>query len=445
MPYGLDEPHTDDERVVARGQVEGVLARSLAGIAHARSSAASLTPARLARAAGELARLLGGQAPEQFFEHTWERDAALHRGALGEAEGLLACDEFEALVAVAAADSSSRVSIVDKIARPIAAGAGEAEAVASVFRAYHAGSTLLLTDLQRHWGPIAWLCRALEGELLDLGIHMAQRINANAYLTPARSQGFDIHYDDHCVFIVQLAGAKQWQVHAPRVELPIERCVAPIPADQLEPPILEATLVPGDVLYIPRGFPHAARTGSESSLHLTIGLHTLTWWALVHDALRSRPALRRSVPRSFGGRDAQAYFDDELAATLVVTHLDERIERKAAEWVARRVPVPRGRLRAIDGLRGDAIDAGTRVARVDGALCVVHRDGDDVVMQIPGATLRLPAVMEDALAFIACTPAFSPAELPLGRAAFDRVQLVRILIRDGLVEVVPAPGDEEAA
>ena len=388
------------------------------------------------------ASLLGHQAPEQFFAETWERDLALHRGAFAGADRLLTPDQFEALVTSAATERSSRLSIVDKIARPIPAGTDAAAAASSVFRAYHAGSTLLLTELEHHWRPITRLCRALEGELFELGVRMTRRIGANAYLTPARSQGFDVHYDDHCVFIVQLTGAKQWQIYAPRVELPLDRCTAPIPPHELDPPILDAELAPGDVLYIPRGFPHAARTRGEPSLHLTLGLTTLTWLALVQDALRECAPLRRSVPIALADGDAQTWFDRELRARLLVTGitgLGERLERKAADWALRLAPAPHGRLRAIDEVRLGAVGPGTRVLRVDGALCVVHRDGDHVVMQLPGATLRQPAAMEDAFAFIARTAAFTPDELPLGRAVFDRVQLVRILIRDGLLEIAPAP------
>jgi hypothetical protein len=133
-----------------------------------------------------LAKLLGGQAPEQFFAETWERKPALYRGGYADATELLTRDQLEALVVGAATESPSRLSIIDKIARPVTANGDEAAAVAAVFRAYHAGSSLLVTELQQRWRPITRLCRALEGELLGLGVRIAQRIGANAYLTPAR-------------------------------------------------------------------------------------------------------------------------------------------------------------------------------------------------------------------------------------------------------------------
>jgi hypothetical protein len=53
--------------------------------------------------------------------------------------------------------------------------------------------------------------------------------------------------------------------------------------------------------------------------------------------------------------------------------------------------------------------------------------------------------MEPVFAFIARSTAFSPAELPRGRAVFDAVELVAILIRDGLLAIAPARGDDEAS
>ena len=73
----------------------------------------------------------------------------------------------------------------------------------------------------------------------------------------------------------------------------------------------------GDCAYVPRGLMHDATTsGSEPSLHITVGLITRTWADLMLEAvseaaLRS-PELRRSLPaglcaRGFDRDDARAH------------------------------------------------------------------------------------------------------------------------------------------
>lgn len=65
---------------------------------------------------------------------------------------------------------------------------------------------------------------------------------------------------------------------------------------ELEEPLLELVLGPGEVLYVPAGFPHATDTvfppgspaslSSQASLHLTVGVDCLIW-GLTYAGLRS--------------------------------------------------------------------------------------------------------------------------------------------------------------
>ncbi|XP_022718182.1 bifunctional lysine-specific demethylase and histidyl-hydroxylase NO66-like isoform X5 [Durio zibethinus] len=107
---------------------------------------------------------------------------------------------------------------------------------------------------------------------------------ANLYLTPPNSQGLARHYDDHCVFVCQIFGSKQWKIFSqPNVQLP--RLYDPCNIqngegiDNSRADCYHFLLNEGDVLYIPRGFPHEACTHYSSpdgsaglSLHLTLGI-----------------------------------------------------------------------------------------------------------------------------------------------------------------------------
>jgi hypothetical protein len=120
-------------------------------------------------------------------------------------------------------------------------------------------------------------------------------VQANAYVTPRQSQGFNDHYDVHDVFVLQVSGEKHWRIRAPVHKWPTrdqpwtnyrER----VEAAAAETPLLDVTLREGDCLYLPRGYLHSATATEDVSAHLTLGVHTWTRAhlaeALVQEALR---------------------------------------------------------------------------------------------------------------------------------------------------------------
>ncbi len=174
---------------------------------------------------------------------------------------------------------------------PGGVGAGIADQVSDsrLVALFGDGATLVLQALHRVWPPIIDFVGALASEL-------GHPVQANAYVTPPQNQGFDDHYDVHDVFVLQVSGAKRWRIHAPVWESPLrdqpwtERRAA-VQRAAAEPPLIEAVLEPGDCLYLPRGFLHAATALGGVSTHLTLGVHTWTRYTLAEQltaqALRS--------------------------------------------------------------------------------------------------------------------------------------------------------------
>lgn len=84
------------------------------------------------------------------------------------------------------------------------------------------------------------------------------KVACNIYFTPKNQQTLPLHTDDHDVIVVQAFGTKKWRIyHKKSTKL-----------------LTEITMQPGDLLYIPSGFPHQALAESKS-LHLTFGLQTI--------------------------------------------------------------------------------------------------------------------------------------------------------------------------
>lgn len=160
----------------------------------------------------------------------------------------------------------------------------------ALLRLFAQGHTLVLQGLHRTHPPLLDFSQELAA---DLG----HPVQVNAYVTPAQSTGFSAHYDVHDVFVLQTAGAKRWRLYAPVHPHPLrdqpwqEREDAVAAAAQAEPS-LEVTLRPGDSLYVPRGWLHAATALGGVSTHVTVGVHV---WHRGHLAESLLDEARRAV------------------------------------------------------------------------------------------------------------------------------------------------------
>jgi hypothetical protein len=152
-----------------------------------------------------------------------------------------------------------------------------------VLEAYDEGASLVLQGLQ-HSDP------AMARLSTNLALELDQPVQLNAYLSPAAARGLDLHFDYHDVIVVQLSGTKAWRIWAPLVRslLPQKRGpgIAKPGWDEVGEPVIDVVVQPGDALVIPRGHPHAASTIDDESAHLTIGIMSLTWQALIGNRLR---------------------------------------------------------------------------------------------------------------------------------------------------------------
>jgi bifunctional lysine-specific demethylase and histidyl-hydroxylase NO66 len=304
--------------------------------------------------------------------------------------------------------------------------------VQAVYRAYTEGFTLIVNQVHRRSSPVALLCHGLQADL-------HHPVGANLYVTPARSQGFLPHADTHDVFIVQLHGTKEWHVSAPHLELPLANETA---GRQTLPDARTYELAPGDLLYLPRGFRHAALTGSSSSTHLTVGVEAFRW----RDVFREAIDLLAGDDVAFRAALPVQYFDEpfaservaDLASRLGVALGDESFlerarERMRSKLVATSVPAGFSRFSSLDALV--ALDAGSVVLRNPSVACVVRASDDEAIIEFLGNYVAGPRFLAPAFQFIATKDRFTVAELPGDLSLPDRLDLVGRLVSEGLLEV----------
>lgn len=131
------------------------------------------------------------------------------------------------------------------------------------------GATIVISGI----GTLCKSLKQLESYIEDLFGYPAQ---INSYYTSKISQGFNLHYDTHDVIILQVEGSKEWTIYN---EATYKYPLSEQPYFNKERPAGEGKTIlmkKGDILYIPRGFWHYAKTNDESSLHLTIDVFVKT-------------------------------------------------------------------------------------------------------------------------------------------------------------------------
>jgi ribosomal protein L16 Arg81 hydroxylase len=319
------------------------------------------------------------------------------------------------------------------------AGVGDTD---RILLEYQRGATILLQRLERSWPPLAVLCSNLE----QLFYHP---VDANAYLTPASSQGFGVHYDTHDVFILQLAGSKHWRLYEAPLRLPLES--QPFDQSDVHPGTLsrQIDLHAGDLIYLPRGTFHEALTSTCSSLHITVAITPHTWADLMADAVagvaRQDERFRESVPLgSLRGQDAgplKDRFEELLRILSERVNLAEVLDAMTDRFITERRPPLDGQLVQLEEL--GRLGLRTVVARRAGLLYRLASQQDKVMLVFSRKKITYPSEMEAALRYIA-----TGAELEVGSIpnldVVQRLLLVQRLVREGFLIVVRQPPQDES-
>lgn len=168
------------------------------------------------------------------------------------------------------------------------------------------GGSLILNAVNQIHPPLKRLAEEFERRFRDA-------VMVNAYIGFTKSRGFDVHWDDHEVFVLQIHGRKQWRVWGRSTEAPLFRDLMP---DDAPPQDLlwEGILEDGDLLYLPRGFWHAAQAVDGPTVHLSVGVDCRTGLDLLRwltRELRTSAAFRTNLPR-FGSVEERRELSRQL-------------------------------------------------------------------------------------------------------------------------------------
>jgi ribosomal protein L16 Arg81 hydroxylase len=201
---------------------------------------------------------------------------------------------------------------------------------------FQAGLTICARDLGRQLPAVDAFARALERQL-DLG----SSIMTSCYVSNI-GKGFGLHFDSNPVIVLQCEGSKRWLYgQTPAVTGPGHNVVASHERDVVEfvrerpwsrlripreQDLDEATLRPGDVLYLPAGTWHRAYAEAPSTAW-TFTLVQPSWFTLLDSLLwrrvRGDPVWRTSPPVGPDSGNGERWHERPEAREFIAARLAE--------------------------------------------------------------------------------------------------------------------------
>ncbi|HEX9337772.1 MAG TPA: cupin domain-containing protein [Pseudonocardiaceae bacterium] len=341
---------------------------------------------------------------ETFFDRYFNKAPMLRRAALsGDPEDILSLTDLDQILSSEAirppyldiAKDGRQVPPAAYTEPIVVQGQYVTDRVvpARVAAQFRAGATLTFNSLNHHRPNLRAVAAALTHRF-------AAQSEVIAFLTPGGKRGLAPHYDPVDVFVVQLAGTKSWRVWpVPEQRRGDDR--GNLDEAALGTPAVEATLHPGDVLYMPYNCAHVATARETVSLHLSVTVQPRRWSGIVQDVVAR---LVTDDPTFWGNARLRA---DDAAAGLraMLAMLCERLPDVDVNAETRRL-VTEGssaegtelphHLRDVAG--ADAIEPGSLLTRQDLVTVeVLDRADDKVRASIGGAVYTLPTAVIDML------------------------------------------------
>ncbi|HEX8451341.1 MAG TPA: cupin domain-containing protein [Longimicrobium sp.] len=282
-------------------------------------------------------RLFAPHTVDEFIRDSWGKRFEHVPGWPGKFADLLPWDALNRILAEHSFDAQRLRLVTD--GKPVARTAYVQEqpfprvVPSALTRHLREGATLNINRIDQMYAPIGELAEAISRAFRE-------PVTVNMYAGWRSTKGFDLHWDEHDVFVLQVAGRKHWRVYGDNRPYPISHAL-----DGSYPPpeevVWDGILGEGELLYIPRGWWHVAVPMEEPSLHLTFGVdvhngrHLLLW--MVDQLCAASAVTRKDLPR-FATAAARAEHVELLRQDLLAQLTPDLVDRFYAHLESRARP-----------------------------------------------------------------------------------------------------------
>jgi ribosomal protein L16 Arg81 hydroxylase len=376
-----------------------------------------------------LQRLVSPVTEEEFRARHWERKPLIvHRENPNYYGDLFTLQAFDHSVRWASGYVKTAEATAEKVTKYTGTGPAALERILTDMRDGH---TLILDGVQNHDTKLGQMCRML-------GQETGCWYQANTYLTPPNGKGFTPHWDNHDVFVMQVLGRKHWKVEKNRRVLPERETAIEAEGRELRGEIYDFILEQGDVIYIPRGFVHAAECGSESSLHITLGVYPRTWDDLLRATIKATVLrddnLRLALPSGYHKGDRAGVINrlgQELRKAADSAFLGQVLDQFVDELVQKAPLDISGQI--VSFFEPKALTLDDKVG-VRAGLCYTLRPHEETVtLKVGTRAITFPGFFGQALSFALETPNFAVRDLPGDLEDEEKLVFMERLMQEAVV------------
>jgi ribosomal protein L16 Arg81 hydroxylase len=289
----------------------------------------------------------------------------------------------------------------------------------------------------------------------DLERVFHEHMRVNAYVGFQMTSALNVHWDDHDVLILQVAGRKHWSIYGPTRPYPLPQDIAPNPTPGTEltdKPIWEGMLEDGDFFYIPRGWWHRVVPVGGPSIHLSIGVFNRTGIDMLDwltRQMRASQSFRMDLPRFASPEEKQAHLTKLREEILETWNSAELFDKYFNYLDGMAEPRPKLGLpwSVIKDVIPDSDEARVRLASLRALNLKLSADEKNVSFFAHGKRYKLPA---PAMAVLQTLNGGERSVRELCEASAGKLgsegvrKLLKQLVTQGLVVLAEAP-EESAA
>ncbi|NVJ61925.1 MAG: hypothetical protein HWE27_16155 [Gammaproteobacteria bacterium] len=388
--------------------------------------------------------LLGDTNDSEFFNHYWEKKPQYFHGTIKkDLESFLNLNDFKQLL------KSNRIN-------PKQLSVFTNQALEKDIRKYYLSNNCLNTyniykDFKQHKSTICFRNPELINANIKLLTQSLSRIFYSEVTTalfhsPKDSIGLDVHFDYYNAMILQVTGRKRWRLYDFVVDKPCkESDRIKLHHEKLGRPIIDVTLEPGDVLYVPRGMPHKPECEDSDSLHLTVGITTHTWantFDRVIEKLRNdNVLLRESLPTINAINENPFQFESKLKEVMNLINQEIDINLissiNAEQYYLEQDSVIDSELLELMSRETLTIDTQLEHNANLEPFVVNYPKYSEIVFA--GTKIKIPNSLVEAANFIVNNRTFLLGEISSSMSDEIKITLIKKLVSNGCLKIVKTP------